>query len=162
MSMRNHTSVTELILLGISNTEGLESMLFALFLVFYVFTLLGNLLIFLTILASPNLHTPMYFFLGNLAVFDILFPSVNSPKMMDYLVRQGQTISYQGCASQIFFYHILGCTECFLYTVMTYDRFVVICYPMRYRIIMNHRVCTCLTVGTWPGGFVHGSILTYL
>uniref|UniRef100_A0A8C6GJU4 G-protein coupled receptors family 1 profile domain-containing protein n=1 Tax=Mus spicilegus TaxID=10103 RepID=A0A8C6GJU4_MUSSI len=162
MSMRNHTSVTEFILLGISNSEGLESMLFALFLVFYVFALLGNLLIFLTILASPNLHTPMYFFLGNLAVFDIFFPSVNSPKMMDYLVRQGRTISYQGCVSQVFFYHTLGGTECFLYTVMAYDRFVAICHPMRYTVIMNHRVCTCLTVGTWVGGFVHGSILTFL
>uniref|UniRef100_UPI00313777AF olfactory receptor family 10 subfamily D member 5B n=1 Tax=Mus musculus TaxID=10090 RepID=UPI00313777AF len=160
--MRNHTSVTEFILLGISNSEGLESMLFALFLVFYVFALLGNLLIFLTILASPNLHTPMYFFLGNLAVFDIFFPSVNSPKMMDYLVRQGRTISYQGCVSQVFFYHTLGGTECFLYTVMAYDRFVAICHPMRYTVIMNHRVCTCLTLGTWVGGFVHGSILTFL
>ncbi|XP_028611724.1 putative olfactory receptor 10D4 [Grammomys surdaster] len=162
ISMRNYSSVTEFILLGISNSEGLESMLFVLFLVFYVFALLGNLLIFLTILASPNLHTPMYFFLGNLAVFDIFFPSVNSPKMMDYLVRQGRTISYQGCASQIFFYHTLGCTECFLYTVMAYDRFVAICYPMKYTIIMNHTVCTCFTVGTWLGGFVHGSILTFL
>ncbi|XP_042138036.1 putative olfactory receptor 10D4 [Peromyscus maniculatus bairdii] len=165
--MRNYTSVTEFILLGISNSEGLENMLFVLFLVFYVFALLGNLLIFLTILASPNLHTPMYFFLGNLAVFDILFPSVNSPKMLDCLVGQSRTISYQGCASQIFFYHTLGCTECFLYTVMAcstmaYDRFVAICYPMRYTVIMNHRLCTCFTVGTWLGGFVHGSILTFL
>ncbi|OBS75899.1 hypothetical protein A6R68_17651, partial [Neotoma lepida] len=162
MTMRNYTSVTEFILLGISNSEGLENMLFVLFLVFYVFALLGNLLIFLTILASPNLHTPMYFFLGNLAVFDIFFPSVNSPKMMDYLVGQSRTISYQGCASQIFFYHTLGCTECFLYTVMAYDRFVAICYPMRYTVIMNYRLCTCLTVGTWLGGFVHGSILIFL
>ncbi|XP_076780868.1 olfactory receptor 10D3-like [Arvicanthis niloticus] len=162
MSMRNYSSVTEFILLGISNTEGLESMLFTLFLVFYVFALLGNLLIFLTILASPNLHTPMYFFLGNLAVFDIFFPSVNSPKMMDYLVGQSRTISYQGCVSQVFFYHTLGGTECFLYTVMAYDRFVAICHPMRYTVIMNNRVCTCLTVGTWMGGFVHGSILTFL
>ncbi|CAO2635477.1 Olfactory receptor 149 [Lemmus lemmus] len=84
----------------------------------------------------------MYFFLGNLAVFDIFFPSVNSPKMMDCLTRQSCTISYQGCVSQIFFYHTLGCTECFLYTVMAYDRFVAICYPMRYTIIMNYKVCT--------------------
>ncbi|XP_021485063.1 olfactory receptor 10D3-like [Meriones unguiculatus] len=160
--MRNYSSVTEFILLGISHSEGLGSMLFVLFLVFYVFALLGNLLIFLTILASPNLHTPMYFFLGNLAVFDIFFPSVNSPKMMDYLVGQRHTISYQGCASQVFFYHTLGGTECFLYAVMAYDRFVAICYPMRYTIIMNHKVCTCLTVGTWLWGFAHGSILTFL
>ena len=89
-------------------------MLFALFLVFYVIVLPGNVLIFLTTLASPNLHTPMYFLLGDLAVFDILFHSVNSPKMMDYLVGQGRTITYQGCASQIFFHHTLGCTEGFL------------------------------------------------
>ncbi|CAO2635474.1 Olfactory receptor 958 [Lemmus lemmus] len=95
----------------------------------------------------------MYFFLGNLAVFDIFFPSVNSPKMMDCLTRQSCTISYQGCVSQIFFYHTLGCTECFLYTVMAYDRFVAICYPMRYTIIMNYKVCTFFTVGTWLGGF---------
>ncbi|KAL1781795.1 olfactory receptor 10D4 [Sigmodon hispidus] len=137
-------------------------MFFVLFLVFYIFALLGNLLIFLTILASSNLHTPMYFFLGNLAVFDIFFPSVNSPKMMDCLVGQSHIISYQGCVSQVFFYHTLGGTECFLYTVMAYDRFVAICYPMRYTVIMNHRLCTCLTVGTWLGGFVHGSILTFL
>jgi olfactory receptor len=154
--------VTEFILLGISNSEGLETMIFVLFLAFYLFALLGNLLIFLTILSSTNLHTPMYFFLGNLSVFDVLFPSVNTPKMMVQLVGQSHTISYQGCASQIFFYHTLGGTECFLYTVMAYDRFVAICHPMQYTVIMNHRVCTCLTVGTWLGGCLHGSILTFL
>ncbi|XP_004870992.2 putative olfactory receptor 10D4 [Heterocephalus glaber] len=162
MSMRNYTSVTEFILLGIPNTEGLENMIFVLFLTFYTFSLLGNLLIFLTILASSNLHTPMYFFLGNLSVFDILYPSVNSPKMMVSLVGQSRTISYQGCASQVFFYHMLGCIECFLYTVMAYDRFVAICHPMQYMVIMNHRVCTGLTVGTWLGGCLHASVLTFL
>ncbi|KFO35977.1 putative olfactory receptor 10D3 [Fukomys damarensis] len=162
MSMRNYTSVTEFILLGIPNTEGLENMIFVLFLTFCTFSLLGNLLIFLTILASSNLHTPMYFFLGNLSMFDILFPSVNSPKMMVFLMGQSSTISYQGCASQVFFYHTLGGTECFLYTVMAYDRFVAICHPMRYTVIMNPRVCTSLAVGTWVGGCLHGSVLTFL
>nr|XP_004670647.2 putative olfactory receptor 10D4 [Jaculus jaculus] len=162
MTMRNYTFVKEFILLGISKTEGLENMMFGLFLVFYLFALLGNLLIFLTILVSSNLHTPMYFFLGNLAVFDIFFPSVNCPKMMAYLMGHSHSISFQGCASQVFFYHTLGCTECFLYTMMAYDRFVAICHPMRYTVIMNHSMCTCLTVGTWLGGCVHGSILTFL
>ncbi|XP_013366394.1 PREDICTED: putative olfactory receptor 10D4 [Chinchilla lanigera] len=162
MSMRNYTSVTEFILLGIPNTQGLEDMIFAVFLTFYTFSLLGNLLIFFTILTSSNLHTPMYFFLGNLSVFDMLFPSVNSPKMMVFLVGQSRTISYQGCASQVFFYHTLGGTECFLYTVMAYDRFVAICRPMRYMIIMNPRVFTGLIVGTWLGGCLHGSVLTFL
>lgn len=160
--MENNTPVTQFILLGIPNTEGLENMLFVLFLAFYLFTLLGNLLIFLTILVSANLHTPMYFFLGNLSVFDIFFPSVSSPKMMLYLMGQSRTISYQACASQLFFYHFLGGTECFLYTVMAYDRFVAICHPLRYTVIMNHRVYVSLTLGTWLGGCLHGSILTLL
>ncbi|XP_003472675.2 olfactory receptor 10D3-like [Cavia porcellus] len=160
--MRNYTSVSEFIFLGISNTKGLGSMIFILFLTFYLFTLLGNLTIFLTILASSNLHTPMYFFLGNISMFDILFPSVVSPKMMAFLVGRSHTISYQGCASQVFFYHTLGGTECFLYTVMAYDRFVAICHPMRYIVIMSHRVCTVLTVSIWLGGCLHGSVLTFL
>lgn len=160
--MKNHTWVTEFILLGIPNSVGLETMLFVLFFVFYLFTLLGNLLIFLTVLASPQLHTPMYFFLGNLSVFDIFFPSVSSPKMMLYLLGQSRTISYQGCASQLFFYHCLGCTECFLYTVMAYDRFAAICHPLRYTVIMSPRVCAALTVSTWLGGCLHGSVLTFL
>ncbi|XP_046927899.1 putative olfactory receptor 10D3 [Lynx rufus] len=160
--MQNYTSVTEFTLLGIPNTEGLENMLFVLFLAFYLFTLLGNLLIFLTILVSSNLHTPMYFFLGNLSVFDIFFPSVSSPKMMLYLMGPSRTISYQGCACQLFFYHFLGGTECFLYTVMAYDRFVAICHPLRYTVIMSHKVRTGLMLGTWLGGCLHGSILTFL
>ncbi|KAG8522322.1 LOW QUALITY PROTEIN: Olfactory receptor 958, partial [Galemys pyrenaicus] len=160
MNMQNCTSVMEFILLGIPNTEGLEAMLFVLFFTFYLFTLLGNLLIFLTILISSTLHTPMYFFLGNLSVFDIFFPSF--PKMMLYLMGRSRTISYQGCASQLFFYHVLGGTECFLYTVMAYDRFAAICHPLRYTVIMNYRVCTGLTLGTWLGGWLHGSILTFL
>ncbi|XP_007529027.1 olfactory receptor 10D1B-like [Erinaceus europaeus] len=160
--MHNSTAVTEFILLGIPNSEGLESMLFVLFFFFYLFTLLGNLLIFLTILVSSNLHTPMYFFLGNLSVFDIFFPSVSSPKTMLYLIGQSRAISYEGCASQLFFYHALGGTECFLYTVMAYDRFVAICHPLRYTVIMNYRVCIGLILGTWLGGCLHGSILTFL
>ena len=162
IDMQNYTSMSEFILLGIPNTGGLENLLFILFLMFYLFTLLGNLLIFLTILVSSNLHTPMYFFLGNLSVFDIFFPSVSSPKMMLYLMGQSRTISYQGCAAQLFFYHFLGGTECFLYTVMAYDRFVAICHPLRYMVKMNPRVCTSLTVGSWLGGCLHGSILTFL
>ncbi|XP_014699096.2 putative olfactory receptor 10D4 [Equus asinus] len=160
--MRNHTPVTEFLLMGISHTKGLENVLFVFFLAFYLLTLLGNLLILLSILTSSNLHTPMYFFLGNLSVFDIFFPSVSSPKMMLYLMGQSRTISYQGCASQLFFYHFLGCTECFLYTVMAYDRFAAICHPLRYTVIMNHRLCTIMTLGTWMGSCLHASVLTFL
>nr|XP_008517095.1 PREDICTED: putative olfactory receptor 10D4 [Equus przewalskii] len=160
--MRNHTPVTEFLLMGIPHTKGLENVLFVFFLAFYLLTLLGNLLILLAILTSSNLHTPMYFFLGNLSVFDVFFPSVSSPKMMFYLMGQSQTISYQGCASQLFFYHFLGCAECFLYTVMAYDRFAAICHPLRYTVIMNHRLCTIMTLGTWMGSCLHASVLTFL
>ncbi|XP_045411712.1 putative olfactory receptor 10D4 [Lemur catta] len=162
MTMRNHTPVTEFLLLGIPHTKGLENVLFVLFLAFYLLTLLGNLLILLAILSSSNLHTPMYFFLGNLSVFDIFFPSVSSPKMMLCLMGQSRTISYQGCASQLFFYHFLGCTECFLYTAMAYDRFAAICHPLRYTVIMSHRVCAIMTLGTWMGSCLHASVLTFL
>ncbi|XP_003992555.2 putative olfactory receptor 10D4 [Felis catus] len=160
--MRNHTTVTEFILLGIPETEGLETVLFFLFLSLYLCTLLGNVLILTAIISSSRLHTPMYFFLGNLSMFDLGFSSTTVPKMLLYLSGQSRGISFQGCVSQVFFYHFLGCTECFLYTVMAYDRFVAICYPLRYMVIMNRRVCSILATGTWTGGCVHAIILTSL
>ncbi|XP_042538666.1 olfactory receptor 149-like [Dipodomys spectabilis] len=160
--MRNVSVVTEFVLLGIPHTEGLETTLFLLFLAFYVFTLLGNLLIFLAIVSSPRLHTPMYFFLCKLSIFDIFFPSVSSPKMLFYLVGNSRVISYSGCVCQLFFYHFLGCTECFLYTVMAYDRFVAICFPLRYSTIMSHRVCAILALGTSFCGCIQAIFLTVL
>ncbi|XP_004716828.1 putative olfactory receptor 10D4 [Echinops telfairi] len=160
--MRNHTMVTEFILLGIPETQGLEMALFPLFSSLYFCTLLANVLILTVILSSSQLHTPMYFFLGNLSVFDMGFSSTTAPKMLLYLSGQSQLISFQGCVSQLFFYHFLGCTECFLYTVMAYDRFVAICYPLRYMVIMNHGVCSVLATGSWVCGCVHAIILTSL
>nr|XP_002708396.2 putative olfactory receptor 10D4 [Oryctolagus cuniculus] len=160
--MRNHTSITEFLLMGIPHTEGLEHVLFMVFLASYLLNLPGNLFILLAIFTSSNLYTPMYFFLGNLSVLDIFFSSVSSPKMMICLMGQDCTISFQGCASQLFFYHFLGCTECFLYTVMAYDRFAAICHPLRYTVIMNHQVCAFMTLGTWLGSCLHASVLTYL
>ncbi|XP_032214004.1 olfactory receptor 149-like [Mustela erminea] len=160
--MRNLSIVTEFILLGIPHMKDMESMLFVLFLGFYIFTLLGNLLILLAIISSTRLHTPMYFFLCQLSVCDIFFPSVSSPKMLFYPSGNSRVISYAGCASQLFFYHFLGCTECFLYTVMAYDRFVAICYPLRYMVIMSHRACTSLAVGTSFFGCIQATFLTAL
>ncbi|XP_004605181.2 olfactory receptor 149-like [Sorex araneus] len=160
--MRNRTVVTEFVLLGIPHTEDLQTLLFALFLSFYIFTLMGNLVILLAIVSSPRLHTPMYFFLCKLSVFDIFFPSVSSPKMLFYLSGNSRSISYAGCVCQLFFYHFLGCTECFLYTVMAYDRFVAICYPLRYSVIMSHRACAVLALGTSLFGCVQAIFLTAL
>ncbi|XP_075857454.1 putative olfactory receptor 10D4 [Microcebus murinus] len=160
--MRNLTVVTEFILLGIPETEGLETALSFLFSSLYLCTLLGNVLILTTIISSSRLHVPMYFFLGNLSIFDLGFSSTTAPEMLFYLSGNSHTISYAGCVSQLFFYHFLGCTECFLYTVMACDRFVAICFPLRYTVIMNHRVCSILATGTWMGGCVHAIVLTSL
>ncbi|XP_045339232.1 olfactory receptor 149-like [Leopardus geoffroyi] len=160
--MGNASVVTKFILLGIPHTEDLETTLFVLFLGCYVFTLMGNLLILLAIVSSTRLHIPMYFFLCQLSVCDIFFPSVSSPKMLFYLSGNSRAISYAGCVSQLFFYHFLGCTECFLYTVMAYDRFVAICYPLRYTVIMSHRVCAILAVGTSFFGCIQATFLTTL
>ncbi|XP_072473088.1 olfactory receptor 10D1B-like [Notamacropus eugenii] len=160
--MKNHTVVTEFILLGIPHTEGMEIELFFVFLSFYFFTLIGNLTILLAIISSSRLHTPMYFFLCQLSIFDIFFPSVSSPKMLFFLSGNSHTISYGGCVCQLFFYHFLGCTECFLYTVMAYDRFVAICYPLRYTVIMNHKVCAILAIGTSFFGCIQATFLAVL
>ncbi|XP_039708027.1 putative olfactory receptor 10D4 [Pteropus medius] len=158
--MRNHTIVTEFILLGIPETEGLETILFFLFFSLYVCTLLGNVLILIAIVSSSRLHTPMYFFLGNLSMFDMGYSSATAPKMLFYLSGHSHSISFQGCAAQLFFCHFLGCTECLLYTVMAYDRLVAICHPLRYMVIMSHRVCSILATGSWMCGCVHAIILT--
>ncbi|XP_049633917.1 olfactory receptor 148-like [Suncus etruscus] len=158
--MRNYTEVTEFILLGIPQTQGVETVLFFLFLFIYLFTLIGNLLILTAIVSSSALHTPMYFFLGFLSIFDILFPSVTCPKMLFYLSGQSRTISFKGCATQLFFYHLVGATESCLYAVMAYDHFVAICHPLRYRLIMRSGVCVSLVLVAWSLGCVHASILT--
>uniref|UniRef100_A0A8C8VFT9 G-protein coupled receptors family 1 profile domain-containing protein n=1 Tax=Pelusios castaneus TaxID=367368 RepID=A0A8C8VFT9_9SAUR len=160
MEMENHTMVSEFILLGIPNTRGLETILFIIFLVFYPCTLLGNLLILSAILADSHLHTPMYFFLCNLSVIDLGFSSVSTPKLLANL--WSRVISLGGCMSQVFFYHFLGSTEYLLYTVMAYDRYVAICHPLRYLIIMNWRVCAILAAGTWITSSFHATILTSL
>uniref|UniRef100_A0A8B9YJT4 G-protein coupled receptors family 1 profile domain-containing protein n=1 Tax=Bos mutus grunniens TaxID=30521 RepID=A0A8B9YJT4_BOSMU len=158
--MRNHTELNEFILLGIPQTQGLGTVLLGIFSFIYLFTLLGNLLILLAIVSSSTLHTPMYFFLGLLSILDMLFPSVTCPKMLFYLSGQSHAISYKGCAVQLFFYHFLGSTEGCLYSVMAYDRFVAICHPLRYMLIMRPGVCVGLVLAAWLVGCLHATILT--
>nr|XP_002708395.1 olfactory receptor 148-like [Oryctolagus cuniculus] len=159
--MRNHTLLSEFILLGIPQTAGLESLLFVVFSLIYLFTLLGNLLILIAIISSSTLHTPMYFFLGLLSIFDMLFPSVTCPKMLCYLSGQSRAIPYEGCAAQLFFYHFLGSTEGCLYSVMAYDRFVAICHPLRYMLIMKPGVCMALVLVAWVVGGLQATTLTF-
>ncbi|XP_075767960.1 putative olfactory receptor 10D4 [Pelodiscus sinensis] len=162
MGLGNHTMVTHFILLGIPNTDGLQTILFFTFLAFYLCTLVGNLLIFSAVLGDPRLHTPMYFFLCNLAILDIGISSISIPKLLANLWANSKTISLGGCMAQVFFWHFLGSTECLLYTVMAYDRYVAICHPLRYLLIMNRRVCALLAAGTWITSSFHATILTSL
>uniref|UniRef100_A0A8C8X1A8 Olfactory receptor family 10 subfamily D member 3 n=1 Tax=Panthera leo TaxID=9689 RepID=A0A8C8X1A8_PANLE len=157
---KNCSVVTEFILLGIPHTEGLETIVFVLFLPFYACTLLGNVSILMAVLSSTRLHAPMYFFLGNLSVFDMSFSSVTCPKMPPYLT--GPLILYKNCVSQVSFFHFLGSIECFLYTVMAYGHFAAVCYPLWSAAIMNRRLCGAPAVGTWVLGYIHSSILTLL
>ncbi|XP_067400007.1 olfactory receptor 10D3-like [Emydura macquarii macquarii] len=162
MEMKNRTVVSEFILLGIPNTKGHETLLFIGFLAFYLCTLLGNLLILSAILADSRLHTPMYFFLCNLSVVDLGFTSISTPKLLVSLCTKSRTISLGGCMSQVFFYHFLVSTECLLCTVMAFDRYVAICHPLRYLIIMNWKVCAILAAGTWISSSFHATILISL
>ncbi|XP_067417083.1 putative olfactory receptor 10D4 [Emydura macquarii macquarii] len=162
MEVKNLTVVFEFILLGIPNTKGHETILFISFFAFYLCTLLGNLLILSAILADSRLHTPMYFFLCNLSVVDLGFASISTPKLLVSLWTKSRTILLGGCMSQVFFFQFLGCTECLLYTVMAFDRYVAICHPLRYLIIMNWRVCAILAAGTWISSSFHATILTSL
>ncbi|XP_067422153.1 putative olfactory receptor 10D4 [Emydura macquarii macquarii] len=152
----NHTVVTHFILLGIPNTDGLQTILFIIFLAFYPCILLGNLLILSAILTDSHLHTHL------LSVVDLGFASISTPKFLVDLWTKSTTISLGGCMSQVFFFQFLGCTEGLLCTVMAFDRYMAICHPLRYLIIMNWRVCAILAAGTCVTSSFHATILTSL
>nr|XP_005910398.1 PREDICTED: olfactory receptor 49 [Bos mutus] len=139
--MGNHTTVTEFILLGLSEACELQMLLFLGLLLTYLLTLLGNLLIVVFTLMDRRLHTPMYYFLRNFAVLEIWFTSVIFPKMLTNILTGNRTISLEGCFLQSFLYFFLGTTEFFLLAVMSFDRYVAICNPLRYVTIMSKRVC---------------------
>ena len=113
----------------------------ALFLVMYLTTVLGNLLIILLIRLDSHLHTPMYFFLSHLAFTDISFSSVTAPKMLTNMLTHSHSISHAGCVSQVYFFLLFGCVDNFLLTSMAYDRYVAICHPLNYNRIISQSVC---------------------
>ncbi|XP_070810394.1 olfactory receptor 4E1-like [Pituophis catenifer annectens] len=157
--IQNWTSVTEFVLVGLSNNPETQQVLFAIFLVIYLLILAGNILIMITIVLDQNLHTPMYFFLSNLSFIDICHSTVTVPKMLADFLSAEKTISFGGCIAQMFFLHLFACTEIFLLTVMAYDRYVAICNPMHYLNIMNHKVCLLLAGTIWVGGTIHSLAL---
>ncbi|XP_068947012.1 olfactory receptor 4S2-like isoform X2 [Petaurus breviceps papuanus] len=160
--MRKMSNVTEFILTGLSQNEMVQQVCFLLFLLFYTIIIFGNFLIILTITVSPNLNSPMYFFLRFLSFVDICFSSVTAPKLITDFQAKVKTISFVGCIAQLFGVHFFGCTEIFILTVMAYDRYVAICKPLHYTTVMDQKVCIILMVSSWAGGFIHSLIQTLL
>ena len=150
----NQTWITEVTLLGFQADLAVECFLFGLFSLFYSFTLLGNGIILVVICLDNRLHTPMYFFLSHLAIVDMSYASNNVPKMLANLVTQRRTISFIPCLMQTFLYLAFAHIECLILVVMSYDRFVAICHPLHYTVIMSWRVCTILAAVSWIFSFL--------
>lgn len=162
MGALNKTRVTEFVFLGLTDSWVLEILFFILFTVTYILTLLGNIVIVVTVAFSPRLHTPMYFFLSHLSFIDICHSSVTVPKMLEGLLLERKTISFDHCIAQLFFLHLFACAEIFLLTVMAYDRCMAICIPLHYPNVMNMKVCVQLVFALWAGGTVHSLVQTFL
>ncbi|XP_024076662.1 olfactory receptor 6M1-like, partial [Terrapene carolina triunguis] len=155
VKISNESRVTEFILMGFPLSRQMEIFLFVLFLMFYLVTLSGNLVIITITLADYQLRTPMYFFLWNFSFMEIWFTSVTVPKLLSSLLFGSRIISFTSCMIQSFFYFFLVVTEFLLLAVMSFDRYVAICNPLRYTVIMNSHVCFVLVFGAWTGAFLY-------
>ncbi|XP_025051080.1 olfactory receptor 2D3-like [Alligator sinensis] len=149
LGMENQTTVTEFILLGLSSNPQLQTLLFFVFLVIYLITLVANVVIMLVIRADSHLHTPMYFFLSHLSIVDMCYSSTVVPQMLVDLLARHKTISANACFTQIFFIFFSGTCEIFILSVMAYDRYAAICKPLHYAVTMNKKVCGKLVGGSW-------------
>ncbi|XP_003413157.2 olfactory receptor 7D4-like [Loxodonta africana] len=149
MEAENQTAFSEFFLLGLSEDTELQPLLFGLFLSIYLVTVLGNLFIILAVSSDPHLHTPMYFFLTNLSFVDICFITTTAPKMLVNIQTQSKVISYIGCLTQVYFFMIFVGLDNFLLSLMAYDRFVAICHPLHYTVIMNPQLCGFLVLMSW-------------
>ncbi|XP_075404409.1 olfactory receptor 4C12-like [Tenrec ecaudatus] len=156
--MARVNNVTEFILLGLTQNKELQEFSFALILILYLVTLVGYLLIVITISTNRALGSPMCFFLSYLSLIDSCFFLSITPKMLADTLAVRKSISFAGCMTQVFIEHLLGAAEIILLTVMAYDRYVAICKPLHYTTIMSHRLCILLVAVAWAGGFVHATI----
>ena len=153
MAPENDSSVTEFILLGLTQQPELQLPLFFIFLAIYVVTVVGNIGLIILIALNTHLHTPMYYFLFNLSFIDLCHSSVITPKMLMSFVSQN-IISYAECMTQLCFFSFFAIDECYILTSMAYDRYVAICKPLLYKVSMSHQVCLMLTVGVCTMGLV--------
>ncbi|XP_069318357.1 olfactory receptor 4F6 [Eulemur rufifrons] len=155
MDEANHSVVSEFVFLGLSTSWEMQLLLVLFSSVFYVASLMGNLLIVLTVTSDPRLQSPMYFLLANLSIIDLIFCSSTAPKMIYDLFRKHKTISFGGCVVQIFFIHAVGGTEIVLLIAMAFDRYVAICKPLHYLTLMSPRRCILFLVTSWIIGLMH-------
>ncbi|ELW67340.1 olfactory receptor 13A1 [Tupaia chinensis] len=160
--LRNQTLVTEFILTGFSEVPQLQVLFFVLFLSLYTMAFCGNCLIVVAITISSGLHTPMYFFLVNLAVLDVICVCTVVPKLLEILVAQDASISYRGCMVQMYFLSWSVAAEVLLFTAMAYDRYVAICQPLYYDSMMSPRVCAALAGAVWGISIFGAGLNTYL
>ncbi|XP_057631538.1 olfactory receptor 4A8-like [Chionomys nivalis] len=156
--MGQNNSVTEFILLGFTQDPAGQKALFVIFLLIYIVTMVGNLLIVVTVIVSPYLYSPMYFFLASLSFMDAVYSTAITPKLIVDLLRDMKTISFTACISQLFIEHLFGGVDIVILVAMAYDRYMAICKPLHYLIVMNRRVCILFLVMAWAGGFVHALI----
>ncbi|XP_007956168.1 olfactory receptor 10AG1-like [Orycteropus afer afer] len=145
----NLSTVMQFVLLGFSEISDLQGFLFGVFSIIYMIIVTGNSLIIILTRLDPALQKPMYFFLANFSFLEICYVSVTLPRILVNLWTQGRSISLVACATQMCFFLVLGTTECFLLAVMAYDRYVAICNPLHYPLVMNQMMCVQLVVGSW-------------
>ncbi|KAG8560036.1 hypothetical protein GDO81_014747 [Engystomops pustulosus] len=158
MENSNQTSSGRFFLLGLSNVFYLQGICFCVFLIMYLMTLSGNVLLIIVVRINSKLQTPMYFFLSNLSMIDICFSSTIVPKILINTLSQDTSISLVGCALQMYFHMALGAAECILLAVMAYDRFAAICRPLHYQTIINMKMCILLASISWGMGFITASV----
>ncbi|XP_057565391.1 olfactory receptor 7A17-like [Hippopotamus amphibius kiboko] len=162
MPPRNITGFSEFLLLGFSEEPELQPLIFGLFFSMYLITVFGNLLIILATISDPHLHTPMYFFLSNLSFVDICFTSTTIPKMLQNNHTKSEVITYEGCIIQMYFFILFAALDDFLLTAMAYDRFVAICHPLHYTIIINPQLCGILVLASWVISVLHSLLQTLM
>ncbi|NXY84637.1 OR4D2 protein, partial [Alcedo cyanopectus] len=159
METQNVTSpVTEFVLLGFSHSLKIQKFLFTVFFIIYLMTCLGNITIITTVITDSHLHTPMYFFLANLAFTDLMESSVNTPVLLAGLLSQHRTAPFKECILHIFLFHFIGGAHIFLLAVMAADRSVAIHRPLQYLTIMTPELCLGLVAGSWAAGFIHSAV----
>ncbi|XP_068103873.1 olfactory receptor 1L6-like [Hyperolius riggenbachi] len=159
MDAKNHT-ISSFTLLGLSENPYLRLPLFSFFMVAYILCVLGNCLIFMLILTQPQLHTPMYFLLGNLSIVDVCLTTITVPRALSALLSQNKIISFHGCFAQLFLFHTVGNMDSFLLAIMALDRYAAVCQPLRYTTIMSKSICARLITSSWAVVALHSTLFT--